>query len=92
MTVSGWCLGLRGLVGRLLGSRSVDYGCGFCADDGNRLFGHVTQIASDWDRGCILLRCPRCGALYENTAGGFDETRRLTVAEARRAFPTWSPE
>jgi len=82
---------LGGLARRLLGTRSVDYGCEYCADDANRLFGHVMQVATDHDRGLILLRCPRCGALYENTAGGFDETRRLTESEARRGFPSWSP-
>jgi hypothetical protein len=81
----------RGLARRLLGTRSVDYGCEYCADDANRSYGHVPQVATDCDRGFILLRCPRCGALYENTAGGFDETRRLTESEARRSFPTWSP-
>ena len=81
-----------GLVARrLLGTWAVDYGCEYCADDGNRSHGHVTQVATDDDRGFILLRCPRCGALYENTAGGFDETRRLTESEARRAFPAWTP-
>jgi hypothetical protein len=79
------------LARRLLGTRSVDYGCEYCADAGNRFYGHVTQVATDDERGFILLRCPRCGALYENTAGGFDETRRLTESDARRAFPTWSP-
>lgn len=67
----------------------MEYGCDYCADDANRFYGHVTQVATDEDRGLILLRCPRCGALYENTAGGFDETRRLTVLEAQQAFPTW---
>jgi hypothetical protein len=70
---------------------SIEYGCDYCADDDNRSFGHVQQVASDEDRGFILLQCPRCDALYENTPGGFDETRRLTMLEARRAFPTWSP-
>jgi hypothetical protein len=82
--------GFGGLARRLLGTRSINYGCEYCADDGNRLYGHVTQVATDDDRGFILLRCPRCGALYQNTAGGFDETRRLTESEARRGFPTWS--
>jgi hypothetical protein len=69
----------------------VEFGCDYCADWQNRLFGHVTQVASDESRRMILLQCPRCGVLYENTALGPDETRRLTVDEARRLYPTWAP-
>jgi hypothetical protein len=61
--------------------RGVDFGCDYCRDDQNRLFGHVTQIGTDEQRGMILLRCPECGALYENTPGGPDDTRRFTEAE-----------
>jgi hypothetical protein len=68
----------------------VDFGCDFCRDDQNRFYGHVTQIGSSDERGTILLRCPRCGAFYENTAGGFDETRRLTAEQARELFPDTS--
>ncbi len=45
----------------------VDFGCDYCADDQNRWYGYVTQIASDEQRRMILIRCPRCGTLYENT-------------------------
>jgi hypothetical protein len=65
----------------------VDLGCDFCRDDQNRFYGHVTQIGSSEARGRILLRCPRCGALYENTPRGPDETRRLSPDEARQLFP-----
>jgi len=85
-----WLVRISSFARRVRGTRSVDYGCEYCADDGNLLFGHATQVATDEERGFILLRCPRCGALYENTAGGFDETRRLTESEARRVFPTLS--
>jgi hypothetical protein len=61
------------------------FGCDFCRDDQNRWFGHLAQLGSD-ERGMLLLRCPRCHALYENTAGGLDETRRLTPDEASRLF------
>jgi len=64
-----------------------EFGCGYCADDRNRWYGHVKQIGSSEERGMILLLCPRCGALYENTAGGADQTRRLTLAEAARLYP-----
>jgi hypothetical protein len=35
----------------------------------------------------ILVRCPRCAALYENTPRGEDRTRRLTESEAMELFP-----
>lgn len=65
----------------------VDFGCGYCADDQNRLFGHVPQIGSDPTRRMILIRCPRCGALYENTPSGPDATRRLSSEEADDLYP-----
>ncbi len=65
----------------------VDFGCDFCRDDQNRLYGHVTQIGSSEARQRILLKCPRCGTLYENTPRGPDETQQLTPAEARRRYP-----
>jgi hypothetical protein len=34
----------------------------------------------------VLLRCPRCGALYENNAEGDDATRRLTESEAKELY------
>lgn len=65
----------------------VDFGCDYCEDDQNRWYGHVTQIGSSEERRMLLLRCPRCGALYENTPKGEDETRRLSQGEARELFP-----
>ena len=70
--------------------RRVEFGCDYCRDDQNRFFGHVTQVASDETRQMILLRCPRCEALYENSPAGRDETKRLTEDEARRLFPDFS--
>jgi hypothetical protein len=69
--------------------RSIDFGCDYCQDDQNRLYGHVPQIASDEQRRMLLLRCPRCGSLYENSARGPDRTRRLSEAEAERLFPAF---
>lgn len=66
---------------------TVDFGCGWCADDQNRWFGHVTQLASN-DDGMLLIECPRCDALYEISAIG-EETVRLTRSEAHRHFPEW---
>lgn len=70
-----------------MGSSAVDFGCDYCRDDGNRLFGRVTQIGSDEQRRMLLLRCPRCGTLYENSARGPDLTRRLSGSEAEKLFP-----
>jgi hypothetical protein len=65
----------------------VEFGCDYCADDQSRFYGHITQISSNEERRTILLRCPRCGALYENTPAGTDRMRRLTPEEARELFP-----
>jgi hypothetical protein len=67
----------------------IDFGCDYCREDQNSFYGHVTQIGSDERRRMLLLRCPRCGALYENSARGPDLTRRLTEAEAERLFPSF---
>jgi hypothetical protein len=66
---------------------TVDFGCDFCADQANRNYGHVTQIGRSYRRLTLLLCCPRCGALYENTPRGPDRTRRIDQAEAMRLFP-----
>jgi len=42
-----------------------EFGCDYCADDQNRFFGRVEQIASSEAEGSLLLRCPRCASLYE---------------------------
>jgi DNA-directed RNA polymerase subunit M/transcription elongation factor TFIIS len=65
----------------------VDFGCDFCREDQNRFYGHVTQIGSSDVLGRILMRCPRCGALYDNTPRGLDETRRLTAEQASELYP-----
>ena len=75
-----------------MAASEVDFGCDYCRDDANRFFGHVAQIGSDEERRMLLLRCPRCGALYENSARGDDMTRRLTVDEASERFPGFTPE
>jgi uncharacterized C2H2 Zn-finger protein len=35
----------------------------------------------------ILIRCPRCGTLYEKSVEGEDVTRRLDEFEARIIYP-----
>jgi hypothetical protein len=66
-----------------------EFGCDYCANDEYRWFGHVTQVGSRivQGEGLILLRCPRCNTLYENTYIGADRTRRLTEAEADQLYP-----
>lgn len=62
------------------------FGCDYCAEDQNRSYGHVTQIGSHPTESLLLLRCPRCGALYEMEGTGA-KTVRLTVDEARERYP-----
>jgi hypothetical protein len=68
----------------------VKFGCDYCRDDQNRWYGHVTQIGSSEERRTILLRCPRCETLYENSPAGEDQTRRLSEEEAGALFPDFS--
>jgi hypothetical protein len=63
-----------------------EFGCDYCADDQNRFFGHVEQIASSEVTGSLLLRCPRCASLYE-MPGGATTATRLTPDEACERFP-----
>ena len=67
-------------------SQQAEFGCDFCADEQNRFFGHVTQIASDDATGLVLLRCPRCEAYYENTPAGADNTTRLSPDQAHQRY------
>jgi hypothetical protein len=78
------------MLARVHDDFASSFGCEYCANNENRWYGHVTQIASDESRAMILLRCPRCGALYENSAGGPDATRRLTEDQARELFGDFS--
>ncbi len=64
----------------------VEFGCDYCADEHNFHYGHVTQIGSSGARRRILIQCPRCGTLYENTANGPDDIHRLTPQQARQRF------
>jgi uncharacterized C2H2 Zn-finger protein len=47
-----------------------DRGREYCAADDNMCFGHVEQIGSSDSLRKILLRCPRCGWLYQASASG----------------------
>ena len=64
-----------------------DRGCDYCADDANMYFGHVEQVASNEAAQMLLLRCPRCGSLYEVAPRGAAQATRLTEAEATARFP-----
>ena len=61
------------------------FGCDYCADDDNRFY-HSDQIGSDEPRRMLLLRCPQCGALYEQAPNG-EGTHRLTQDEAAQLYP-----
>ena len=65
---------------------SAEYGCEYCADPSHMLYGHVVQIGSNAQLRILLLRCPRCRSLYEQspTTGA---TRRLITEEAAKRFP-----
>lgn len=67
-------------------NRDVSFGCEYCADDHNRQYGHVQQIGYSDETGRILLRCPRCSALYD-ASHVEDEVERLDVATAAERFP-----
>jgi hypothetical protein len=67
-----------------MAKQHVDFGCEFCADDQNRLYGRLDQIGSDETTQTILLSCPCCGTLYENGPAGDDKTQRLTPGEANQ--------
>ena len=63
-----------------------DRGCEYCADDGNMYFGHVEQIGSSELLGKLLLRCPRCGWLYQASAAGPKDAIHISAAEASQRF------
>jgi hypothetical protein len=65
---------------------AVDCGCDYCLDDQNRWYGHVEQVGTHATESLLLLRCPRCRALYEMDGLGA-QTSRLTLAEAQERYP-----
>jgi hypothetical protein len=72
------------------GPADAQAGCDYCRDPGNLLYGHVPQIAtSDEEAHGLLLRCPRCGTLYEDPANG-QYPYPITPEEASQFFPDWS--
>jgi hypothetical protein len=63
-----------------------DFGCDYCADTDNRRYGHVTQIGTHAELSLLLLRCPRCRALYEVSGDG-SLINRLTTDQAAMRYP-----
>jgi hypothetical protein len=66
------------------GTSRSQRGCDYCADSQNMDFGHVVQIGSSQSRRTVLIRCPRCGWLYEDDQVG--EPVHVTEAEAAERF------
>lgn len=64
------------------------FGCDYCAWDGNRLYGHVPEVASREGRLFILVQCHVCGAIYEQNEDGSVD-RRLSTEEADLLYPAW---
>lgn len=71
---------------RLRKRREESFGCEYCRDSDNRYYGHVPRIDEDAERGMVLIRCPQCQTLYEESHVG-DRTRQLTEEQARRLYP-----
>jgi hypothetical protein len=62
------------------------WGCDYCADPNNHLFGHLDQIC-DSSGGAVLMRCPLCKSIYEPSGRGDDEFRRLSEDDAANVLP-----
>jgi hypothetical protein len=60
-------------------------GCGFCQDFQTRNFGHLDYVAIEEEAGVHLLRCPRCGALYED-----DSHHDPSIVSTDEAEGRWS--
>lgn len=63
-----------------------DFGCAYCSEPGNRLYGHVTQLGTHPEFALLLLQCPQCRSLYEMGGAGTD-TVRLTRDQAAERYP-----
>ena len=65
----------------------AERGCEYCVDDHNMYFGHVMQIGSSEASAKLLLKCPRCGWLYEMSPRGPNNATPISAAEAATRFP-----
>jgi hypothetical protein len=64
----------------------ASWGCEYCADPNNHLYGHLDQIL-DSDDGVVLLRCPLCRSAYQPSDSGIDVFLRLTAEQAETVLP-----
>jgi hypothetical protein len=71
-------------IGRL--TSVSERGCDYCADDANMYYGHVEQIGSSEALRKLLLRCPRCGWLYEASASGLRDAVHISASQAAERF------
>ena len=67
-------------------ARTHERGCDYCSNDDNMYYGHVEQIASSEVTRTLLLRCPRCGWLYEASPRGAADARRIADDAAHERF------
>jgi hypothetical protein len=65
--------------------RGFRRGCPYCAEDSNMYFGHLEQFAGNEARREIL-RCPKCGWLYEMSPLAPREAVHITDREAATRF------
>ena len=64
----------------------AEWGCDYCADPNNQLFGHLDQIL-DEGGGVALLRCPLCQCVYRPADDGSDRFFRMTMEQAEAVLP-----
>jgi hypothetical protein len=81
-----WHSGRVRLRHRNQGPENEFWGCDYCAEPDNRLYGHLDQICNDIG-GVVLLRCPLCQSIYQPGARGEDEFRSLSPDEAAAVLP-----
>ena len=62
------------------------WGCDYCADPDNHLYGHLDQIL-DEGGGVVLLRCPLCQSIYQSAEEGSDQFLRMTMEQAEAVLP-----
>lgn len=61
-------------------------GCELCSETWP-VYGTLTELAKDFDRHALLLRCPECGSLYEVFPEERGMPELLTEKQARERFP-----
>jgi hypothetical protein len=61
-------------------------GCDFCVNAWP-VYSRLTELAKDFERHALLLRCPQCGTLYEIFPEERGVPQAITEDEARQRFP-----